>query len=63
MTGSDSNRFWVSFKYERLPIFCYHYGLLGHDLNHCVSHHAISKNGGEVLYQYGDWLRATEPRS
>ena len=63
MAGSDSNRFWVSFKYERLPIFCYHYGLLGHDLNHCVSYHAISKNGGEVLYQYGDWLRATEPRS
>lgn len=59
MVGSDSERFWVNFKYERLPMFCHHCGLLGHDLNHCASYYAILKNGGEVRFQYGDWLRAT----
>lgn len=59
VVGSDSERFWVNFKYERLPMFCHHCGLLGHDLNHCASYYAILKNGGEVRFQYGDWLRAT----
>ena len=31
----DSEKFWVSFKYERLPGFCFHYGRLGHDDKHC----------------------------
>ena len=22
----DGEKFWVSFKYERLPVFCFHYG-------------------------------------
>lgn len=40
-------------------MFCHHCGLLGHDLNHYASYYAILKNGGEVRFQYGDWLRAT----
>lgn len=58
ITGSDGVRNWVSFKYERLPMFCHYYGMLGHDVKHCASHFAIIKNGGEVEYQYGDFLRA-----
>ena len=55
---ADSNGVctWLKFKYERLPIFCHYYGLLGHDLRHCASHYAVEKNGGEIEYQYGDWL-------
>lgn len=29
VAGSDRERCWVNFKYERLPLFCHHYGLLG----------------------------------
>ena len=37
----------------------YHYcGVLGHDVKHCASHFAVVKNGGELAYQYGDFLRA-----
>ena len=58
IVGSDEVCTWVKFKYERLPVFCHFYGLIGHDLRHCASHYAIEKNGGDVEYQYGDWLKA-----
>ena len=62
---SDGVRTWVSFKYERLPLFCHYCGMLGHDVKHCASHFAITQNGGEIEYQYGDSLRARggRPRS
>ncbi|XP_030936468.1 uncharacterized protein LOC115961671 [Quercus lobata] len=59
---SDGERTWVKFKYERLPVFCYYCGILGHDLRHCASHFAAEKQGGEVDYQYGDWLKVTGGR-
>ena len=32
----DAEKFWVNFKYERLPTFCILYGKLGHDDKHCL---------------------------
>ena len=39
-------------------MFCHYCGLLGHDIRHCAGHYATSKNGKEVVCQYGDWLKA-----
>ena len=63
--GSDGQRSWVSYKYECLPLFCHYCGLLGHDIKHCAEYYARSKNGSEVLCQYGEWLKSTggRPRS
>ena len=58
IVGSDSKRTWVKVKYERLPMFCNYCGMLGHELKCCASHFAAEKNGVEVKYQYGDFLRA-----
>ena len=59
LAGSDGKRLWVTFKYERLPMFCHYCSLLGHDLRHCECHFKLSKSGVEVEYQYGEWLKAT----
>ncbi|KAK7820387.1 hypothetical protein CFP56_038961 [Quercus suber] len=56
--GSDGQRSWVSYKYERLPLFCHFCGLLGHDTKHCAKYYARSKNGSEVICQYGEWLKS-----
>lgn len=48
LARSDGEKIWVSFKYKRLPMFCYHCGLLGHDLKHCASYFAFTKNKKEA---------------
>lgn len=63
LAGSEGQRTWVTFKYERLPLFCHWCGILGHDLKHCAHYFARTKGGGEVICQFGDWLRASGGRS
>ncbi|XP_075637005.1 uncharacterized protein LOC142609318 [Castanea sativa] len=63
IVGSDRGRTWVTFKYERLPMLCHYCSLLGHDIRHCANHYAVSKNGKEVVCQYGDWLKALGTRN
>ena len=48
IVGSDGVKTWVSFKYERLPIFCHYYGILGHDLRHYAAHYAMEKKGDRI---------------
>ncbi|KAK7858424.1 uncharacterized protein CFP56_012316 [Quercus suber] len=57
IAGSNGERHWVMFKYERLPLFCYYCGMLGHDIKNCAAHFAVTKNGGTTEYQYGDFLK------
>nr|POE86154.1 uncharacterized protein CFP56_07261 [Quercus suber] len=49
----EGDKFWVNFKYERLPTFCFQCGNLGHDEKHCKDP-SDQKN----TKQYGEWLRA-----
>jgi hypothetical protein len=50
---------WVSFKFERLPNFCYHCGLLTHDVKDCDEWIRSHGEGVGDAHHYGDWLRAT----
>lgn len=63
--GSDGQRSWVHFRYERLPLFCHFCGFMGHDIKHCAEYFACAKNGSEVVCQYGEWLKSSggRPRS
>ena len=63
LLGSDGKRHWVTFKYERLPMFCHFCGILGHDLCHCPAHFAATKETDNVDYQYGEWLKANSGRT
>ena len=54
ITNMARERCWVSFKYERLPTFCFTCGKIGHDEKHCSM--VFEK---QPLYcQYGEWMRA-----
>ena len=35
VVSKDGEKFWIHFRYERLPTFCFLYGMLGHDDKHC----------------------------
>ena len=58
LAGSDGEKHWVHFKYEWLPVFCHHCGLLGHDLRYCAKYFGKTKAGLDVDCGYGDWLKA-----
>ena len=52
---------WITFKYERLPNFCYRCGLLNHGLRDCPE--GKMEDGLESApLQYGAWLRGEVPR-
>ena len=50
LAGLEGERVWVTFKYERLPLFCRYYGFLGHDIKHCVGYFAVGKKEGPVQF-------------
>ena len=50
---SPGDRCWVSFKYERLPTFCFSCGKIGHDEKHC----RVVTEKQSMEKQYGEWLR------
>ena len=49
---------WVSFKYERLPLFCHACGIIGHGEKECVTRRNQQEQGRVGTLQYGAWLRA-----
>ena len=53
---------WVSFKFERLPIFCYWCGQISHDDRDCAIW--LNSRGSMTPDQqeYGPWLRGELPR-
>ena len=52
--GGESR--WVQFKYERLPNFCYRFGLLNHAHKDCPTSSVNGQTVEEGL-QYGAWFR------
>ena len=58
--GGESR--WVSFKFERLPNFCYSCGLLDHSLKDCSDELDVTKEKEASILQYGSWLRGDPVR-
>ena len=44
---------WVYFKFERLPIYCYRCGILGHQLRECHKAKKGCISSEEDDYQFG----------
>ena len=49
---------WVSFKYEKLPNFCYWCGMISHDGKDCETWLARKDSTNIEPHEYGPWLRA-----
>ena len=49
---------WISFKYEKLPNFCYWCGLVSHDDKECSIYLASKGALNSDQQGYGPWLRA-----
>ena len=56
-----SDWIWVDLKYERLNIFCFTCGLLGHTAQQCPKLYECPK--GEIVPVYGHWLKAATRRT
>lgn len=54
----DGSRRWVSCKYERLGLFCYSCGIIGHSEKIC--NNKQPKDDSKEAFAYGPWLRAPQ---
>jgi hypothetical protein len=52
---------WVSFKYENLPLFCFHCGCIVHGVKGCPVKKSRRLYDEEGVGEWGLWLRADEP--
>lgn len=53
---SGSEWFWIVFKYENVPTFCFICGLLGHSDKFCSK--LFDNPDSEIVKPYGSWMRA-----
>ena len=57
LLGTDEE-VWVSFKYEKMPNFCYWCGMVSHDAKECSIWLASKASLPLDQQEYGSWLRA-----
>lgn len=53
---SGDDWYWISFKYENIPTFCFICGILGHSEKFCSQLFVTPEQ--EIIKPYGAWMRA-----
>ena len=56
--NDGGSQFWVDFKYEHLPIFCYRCGIIGHSSSDCVATRRSNAGENVTAEKWGHWLCA-----
>uniref|UniRef100_A0A803NVX1 Zinc knuckle CX2CX4HX4C domain-containing protein n=1 Tax=Cannabis sativa TaxID=3483 RepID=A0A803NVX1_CANSA len=53
-----NKKVWSYFKYERLPLFCYKCGVIGHEEEVCSGRkRMVAVHDGRTIPMYGPWLK------
>ncbi|KAF4401494.1 hypothetical protein G4B88_001688 [Cannabis sativa] len=53
-----NKKVWSYFKYERLPLFCFKCGIIGHEEDGCFGRkRMVAVHDGRSIPLYGPWLR------
>uniref|UniRef100_A0A803QLU3 Zinc knuckle CX2CX4HX4C domain-containing protein n=1 Tax=Cannabis sativa TaxID=3483 RepID=A0A803QLU3_CANSA len=52
--------FWIDFRYERLPEFCFECGRLGHPFEKYVAFMERMDNGNDDDLEYGPWMKGAK---
>lgn len=53
---SGNDWFWITFKYENAPTFCFICGVMGHSEKFCSQ--LFEKSENDIFKPYGIWMRA-----
>uniref|UniRef100_A0A803Q9C8 Zinc knuckle CX2CX4HX4C domain-containing protein n=1 Tax=Cannabis sativa TaxID=3483 RepID=A0A803Q9C8_CANSA len=58
LTDEREKKWWCHFKYERLPLFYFKCGAIGHDEEGCSGRkRTVTVQDGRTIPLYGSWLR------
>jgi hypothetical protein len=52
---------WITFRYERIPRFCFRCGVIKHGVGGCVKPGGRMLPENENMQQFGPWLRVSPP--
>ncbi|KAM6563912.1 hypothetical protein CsatB_023910 [Cannabis sativa] len=54
------DEFWIDFRYEHLPEFCFECGFLGHPFEKCIKFMERMDNGNDDDLPYGPWMKGAK---
>uniref|UniRef100_A0A803NV61 Reverse transcriptase domain-containing protein n=1 Tax=Cannabis sativa TaxID=3483 RepID=A0A803NV61_CANSA len=58
LEGNSKKKHWAFFKYERLPVFCFKCGVIGHLENMCSGRNrVVLVDDGRSVPLFGPWIR------
>lgn len=62
LLNSEGKPLWIPFKYERLPNFCFKYGMIKYVVSSCTYTKMGNKIYENEYNQYWTWLKASSLR-
>ncbi|KAF4380847.1 hypothetical protein G4B88_009694 [Cannabis sativa] len=58
---SEGRKFWLLYRYDRLPFMCFKCGFMGHDTRVCAEPVKFFEDGsGNRIQGYGTWLKVDD---